>query len=216
MEYVGGDQEYLDPARDDSEGFSDNTINTIVHNPAAAALSLEDDGFYGLRQTYSTDHDSILEDDAPSLPRHQVEHGWVTVKNFINAAGSHDPDSDSHHLSHKRPAPSTDGEDNDESEKQIIQPKRHRNATRDPVTPVAKIAPQNEEDDNHKDDQEDEMDEDSEQRKVSIKIPWTSAESTRLVTARDSGKGWDEVQGVSIAPCGECILSLELQAVNKF
>lgn len=199
----------MDPARDDSEGFSDNTINTIntintvVHNPAAAALAMEDDGFYGLQQTNGTDHDGIVEDDAAPLPRHQIEHGWTTVKDSIDAADSHHLNFDSLRPSHKRAAPSTDTEDNDESETQIIQPKRRRNANRDPVTPVAKVVPETEEDENHDGDQEDVIDEDSEQRKVSIRIPWTSAESTRLVNARDSGKGWDEVHEVSIIACGE-------------
>lgn len=217
MEYEGGGQEYLDPSRDDSEGFSDNTINTVVHYPAAAALSLDDDdGFYGLQQTNGTDHDGIVEDDAAPLPRHQIEHGWATVKDSIDAADSHNLKSDSLRPSHKRAAPpSTETEDNDESDTHIIQPKRRRNANRDPVTPVTKVALDNEEDDNHEDDQDDEIDEDAEQRKVSIRIPWTSAESTRLVTARDSGKGWDEVHEVSIVACGEYIPCLEIQAVNK-
>lgn len=198
MEYEGDEHEYLDPARDDSEGFSDNTINTVVHHPAAAAPSLEDDGFYGLQQTNGTDHEGIVEGDAARLPHHQIEHGWATVKDSIDAADSHNLDFDSLHPSHKRSAPSTDGEDNDESDIQIIQPKRRRNTNRDPVTPMAKIVPETEEDDNHENDQEDEIDEDSEQRKVSVRIPWTSAESARLITARDSGKGWDEVHEVSI------------------
>lgn len=215
MEYEGGEQEYLDPDRDDSEGFSDNTINTVVHNPTAAGLAIEGDGFYGMQQTNGTDHYGIEEDGAAPLPRHQIEHGWTTVKDSIDAVDSHHLNFDSPRPSHKRAAPSTDTEDDDESETQIIQPKRRRNADRDPVTPVAKVIQETEEDDNHEDVQEDEIDEDSEQRKVSIRIPWTSAESTRLVTARDSGKGWDEVHEVSIVTCGDCILSLKIQVVNK-
>lgn len=216
MEYESQEQEYLDPGKDDYEGLSDNTVDTVVHNPAATILLVDDDGYYGLQHTNGTVQGNLVEDDGAVLPRHQVKHHWATVKDSLDAADSYNLNFTPQNHSYKRVAPSTDAEDNDGSDTQIIQPKRRRKASRDPVTPVTKIAHEDEEDDNHEDDQQDEIDEASEQRKSSVRMPWTSAESTRLVTARDSGQSWDEVHEVSIIPCGKALLSVIGQALIHF
>lgn len=216
MEYEGQEQEYLDPAHGDYDGLSDNTVDTVVYNAAAAVLFVDDDGYYGLQHTNGTDHDMVVENDAAVLPRHQVKRHWATVKDSLDAGDSCDLNSNSRNPSQKRVAPFTDDKDNDQSETQIIQPKRRRKANQDPTTPVAKTGTEMEEDDNQEEDQEDEIDEGSEQRKVSIRMPWTSTESTRLVNARDSGKSWDDVHEVSIGPSGKDVLHVIVQASIQF
>lgn len=212
------EEEYLDPAGDEHADISLDTIDTVIHRPAAAAAPNDDDGYYGLQQAHPVDENSILEHEAPLLPRHQIDQGWTALSNgladpydwpavheHIDAATAPERDLDAPNPFRKRSAPSTDSEnddDDDQSEAQIIQPKRRRNKTRVPAAPMTK-ALEEEDDDEEQDQEEGEEEEDLiaeeplQQRKVSTKIAWSLDESNRLVSIRDSGKSWDEVHLVS-------------------
>ncbi|KAJ4421562.1 hypothetical protein N0V82_003700 [Gnomoniopsis sp. IMI 355080] len=192
------EEEYLDPAGDDYENMSDYTNSTVIYKPAAAAPSNEDDGYYGLQQTHTMEENNVLDNSAALLPRHQSDLRWAALNN-----GQAEPHvwatvNDATAIpertycldtpSRKRTAPPTDSEDNDESVAQITQPKRRRNVEQTPTSASAKAGLDDE------DGEETVVDEAPSQRQVSSRLPWTLAEADRLVTTRESGKSWDEVQ----------------------
>ncbi|KAJ4394844.1 hypothetical protein N0V93_004064 [Gnomoniopsis smithogilvyi] len=193
--------EYLDPTGNGYGDMSDDTTNTVIHKPAPEAPLDVDDGYYGLQQAHLDNEHDVLGHDTALLPRHQIELGWVALRHgeaepsaltsANNAITSPERPNCLGNPFGKRQGPITDYEDNGENIRQISQSKRRRNVEKFPDTLVAKVVVDDEHDSG--DGEGTLFDEGPSQRKTSIKMLWTQAESDRLASMRQSGMSWDEV-----------------------
>lgn len=220
------EEEYLDPVEDGYENTSNDTFDT-VHRAPVAAPSNDDQAYYGLERSRCGAGNITSEDEIALLPRHHFNQAWEAIMNREDdpaawtvpndhqlASLSPEHDSYPHTASQKSATPQTDSDDEDENEDeneaQIVQLKRRRNEEQVPAVKRVIVAPVDDEED---DDNELVVNRVPKQpRKVSSKLPWTSAESELLVSERNSGKNWDEVKMVSIlTSCPTLSLKLFIQ-----